>query len=283
MRTEKINLYEYFGITKPDGAKGILTTYVLDDYDYCYKRLRPAMLVIGGGGYAYVSDREKEPIAISYLSKGFNAYVLDYSVAPVKYPAQIIEASLAVLYIRQNAERDRVNVNKIAGIGFSAGGHLLGMLVTVMDNEEVKAMLKDKISDCCLNGAIFSYAVVSSSTYTHVGSMENLFGDDLDKRAQFSIDKRITVNCCPAFIWCTSDDNVVPSENSLMLAKSYRKAGVPFELSIFRTGAHGLSLCNEVTATKEMTWGFSPECEGWFEASVRWLNQNDFVIKDINN
>jgi hypothetical protein len=51
--------------------------YALDDSpEFMNKEKRPLMLVIPGGGYRMTSDREAEPIAMTYLSKGFHAAVL---------------------------------------------------------------------------------------------------------------------------------------------------------------------------------------------------------------
>ncbi len=43
-------------------------------------KTRPAILVIPGGAYMMCSDREAEPIALSFLAKGYAAFVLRYSV-----------------------------------------------------------------------------------------------------------------------------------------------------------------------------------------------------------
>ena len=87
MQTEKIDLYEYFGVKRPENGSGYLTTYVHDvSREVNIDRKSPAMLVIPGGGYAMVSFREDEPVALKYLSYGYNAFVLNYSVAPVRYP-----------------------------------------------------------------------------------------------------------------------------------------------------------------------------------------------------
>ena len=53
----------------------------------------PAMLVIGGGGYSMVSEREKEPIALEFVSKGYDAFALEYSTklsGAVYYPYQLL-------------------------------------------------------------------------------------------------------------------------------------------------------------------------------------------------
>ena len=68
--------------TEPVGAdSAILTGYVLDHSDELLNaRVRPAVLVLPGGGYFMTSDREAEPVALAYLAEGFNAFVLRYAV-----------------------------------------------------------------------------------------------------------------------------------------------------------------------------------------------------------
>ena len=111
MITEKTDLFEYFGIKRNKESKGILTSYMRDPIggDPAYIKARPAMLVIPGGGYACVSDREGEPVALEYLNRGYHAFVLDYDVAPdCCYPSQILEAAMAMIYIRKNAASKRI-------------------------------------------------------------------------------------------------------------------------------------------------------------------------------
>ena len=62
---------------------------------------RKAILVIPGGGYACVcADREGEPIAHAFMARGYNAFVLHYSVVEnsedAKFPAQLIEAAKSI-------------------------------------------------------------------------------------------------------------------------------------------------------------------------------------------
>ena len=272
MKTQTIDLYEYFKLDKPQGAKALLTTLLIDDYDFCKGRIRPAMLVLGGGGYQYVSDREKEPIAIYYLSLGYNVFVLDYSIAPLGFPNQLIEACMATAYIRENANELLVDENHVAAVGFSAGGHLLGLLATMYACEEVKAALGEKYKLCRIDAAVFSYPVISSTVKAHQGSILVQCAGDESIRDRISIDKNVTEDTPPAFIWATSDDACVPVENSLYLAAAYKQCGVPFELHIFESGVHGLSL-----ATKEVNT--ENKCaHAWLELSRKWLKNRGFKI-----
>ena len=91
MISKKIDLYAHFGITRPEGCSGYLEVYAHDmSGAFVKNRIRPAMLVLPGGGYGYCSEREKEPIVFNYLANGFNCYCLDYSVCKnAKYPNHI--------------------------------------------------------------------------------------------------------------------------------------------------------------------------------------------------
>ena len=276
MKVEKIDLYAYFNISRPDGGAGYLTNYLLDPvYD---NRIRPAMLVIPGGGYGHVSPREGEPIAMQYLKEGFHAFCLDYSIAPmVCYPAPLIEVCMAMVYIRENAKTFGVDASHVSAVGFSAGGHLLGMLSNMYNDEEVVLALgKERVNLVRPDAVIFSYPVISALDHPHIGSFKNLTGGKEELYEKLSIERRVSENSPPAFIWSTVDDETVPSENALMLALAYKKVGVPFELHVFENGRHGLAVC-----TKE-TGCINEPVKEWIKLSVTWLKARGFEVIDVD-
>lgn len=279
MITQKINLYEYFKIEKPEGARGVLTTYIRDlSSEIDLERKAPAMLVIPGGGYYMVSDREGEPVAMRYLALGFNAFVLDYSVAEdsaLKYPYQIAEATMAMEYLRINAENLNIDPEKIAAVGFSAGGHLCAMLGSFHNCPETGKVFKPTV---CVkpNAVVLGYPVISSDiSFAHIGSFINLCGEE-NKELMKKVDvlNLIDENSAPAFIWSTFNDNVVPCQNAIEAALKYKKSGVPVSLHVFGKGEHGLSVADATVykadkALKEMSVSV-PE---WVRLSVEWLEE----------
>ena len=273
MITKKIDLYEHFGITRPQGASGYLDVYAHPvDQEFSKNRIRPAMLVLPGGGYSYCSFREKEPIVMKYFVEGFNCYCLDYSVGKMaKYPTPVIEAVMAMLYIRETAEELHTNPDKVCSVGFSAGGHLNGMLNTAYANKEIVEVLGERAKTAILNATIFSYAVIKTDK-THAGSIQSITGGDTNLLPIVDIAKNVNQNTAPAFIWATVNDGCVPSESSLDLAVAYKKAGVPFELHMFENGTHGLS-----TATDEVN-SINQAVSKWIELSITWLQNRGFVI-----
>ena len=90
-------LYYHFGIPKVEGARGILVCQVAGELvTLSEKRRRPAVLVIPGGGYTFTSEREAEPIAMHFLTRGYGAFTLYYTCAPQGFPVALREAAMAM-------------------------------------------------------------------------------------------------------------------------------------------------------------------------------------------
>ncbi len=283
MICKKIDLYEYFNKPKQEGQMGILTLYLHDEFqEMGLDRLRPAMLICPGGAYAYCSAREAEPFAIYYLNQSFNTFVLEYTCAPNGcYPTQLLEACMAMAYIRENAKEMHVLKDKVGVIGFSAGGHLACSLSALFGEKVVKDYLLDKAELCRPDIAVLCYPVIVNGDLTHKDSLENVSGGD-QKLADFlSLDKRIHKNSPPAFIWTTQNDGLVPSENSLLLALAYKNAGVPFELHVFPDGRHGLALCNDETCGDVDPVLDNVPVSKWLKLCDTFLKTNGFCLPKL--
>ena len=278
---KKIDLYEYFNKEKKEGYKGVLSLYIHDESVEWQGegRFRPAMLIFPGGGYAYCSDREAEPVALTFLAKSFNAFVLDYTCAPTaSYPTQLLEASMAIAYIRENASKLHILEDKIAVMGFSAGGHLACSLSTLYEESVIKNYLGEKAKFVRPNLTVLGYPVILTNGLTHEGTKNNISNFD-EKVAEFlSLEKHVTKDCPSAFIWTTTNDDAVPSENTLEIAYAYKRAGVSFELHMFEKGNHGLSVSNI-----ETSGDIYPQCDNklvnkWLELLDGFLDANGFCI-----
>jgi acetyl esterase/lipase len=235
------------------------------------------MLVVPGGGYCMVSEREGEPVAIRFLSKGYCTFVLDYSVHTA-YPTPLIEAAMAMAFIRENAEKYCIDPHHVAAVGFSAGGHLVGMLATMFDDEYVKKTLKKRAELVRPDAVLLSYAVLETGEYTHFDTANIISGGDEKLRAYLSPVERVTKNSVPAFIWHTVTDTCVPVECSLDMALAYRKANVPFELHVFEEGIHGRSLATIETEPSEEMLLRHAHLSCWVDLSLTWLSRHGFAV-----
>lgn len=279
MKYHVINIYEEYGLRKPENAIGRLTCYIQDVHETLYPTRRyPAVLVLPGGGYAYTSPREGEPIAMEFYARGYSAFVLEYTCAPAKFPAALREAVLAMDYIRKNAAEWDIDPRKVAAIGFSAGGHLCGCLGTMYDCPEVSDLVTgnqarpDAIALC--------YPVAVSWGDTHEGSFSNLTGDNQALRDRLSLDRLVRKDMPPVFLWHTRTDATVPVRNSLVLAVSLDKAQIPFAMHIYGTGRHGLSLPDARTHPANELPEVSLDMKHWVEECAGFFAEKGLVITD---
>lgn len=213
---------------------------------------RDAMLVLPGGGYSNIcADREGEPIALAFLARGFNTFVLNYTTAPISDPYQpLIDASMAIAYIRNNAQKLGINKDRIFVVGFSAGAHLAAMLGS-MWNDTV--LMKKTLLPYGINrptGVLLCYPVISCELQNEERVFCALLGDYADDkvwRDRFSAEKAVNGESVPAFVVHTMTDEVVPVKNSLVFAEMMAKYNILCELHVYPEGPHGMSLANSDT------------------------------------
>lgn len=236
---------EYF-----NGNKNVsLTAYLLDkstEMPNC--DVRPAVLVIPGGAYAGCSDREAEPIAMLYALEGYHTFVLRYTVGKrgegdYRFEQPFADGEWAMKYIRDNAEEFGVDPNRIAAIGFSAGGHLCSALGTISQNKP--------------NALILAYPCI-------LEEINPILQCDVPSTNEY-----VTADTPPSFIFHANDDTLVPVKHSLSFASACAEKGVEFELHVFRNGGHGFSL-----ATPNVCNGkFDSDASKWGRMSIKWLRK----------
>lgn len=237
MKQEILTLNEKRNVT--------LTAY-LQEVDGEFRNVvrRPAVLILPGGGYQYCSDREADPIAFPYLKAGYHAFILRYSVKEdAVWPNPLEDYEQAMELIRERADEWKLYPDKIAVIGFSAGGHLASCAAAMSRNRP--------------NAAILGYAVT--------------MGDHARECCPTAPDVISAVDeaTCPCFLFATRNDNVVPIENSLKMMEALARAGVSFESHIYAYGPHGFSTAD--SSVQSLARGICLRAPNWVSDSIGWL------------
>ena len=233
---------------------------------------RRSIIICPGGGYRFRSDREADPVALVFAAMGFNAFIVDYHVAPAVHPAALFDVAHAVAWVRAHAAECCADPDKIAVMGFSAGGHAachLGVRWHDADQMAAFGLTPDQARP---NAMVLCYPVITGGEFAHRGSFEHLTGtEDISVHARFSLDEMVTEQTPPTFLWHTWEDGSVPVENTLLMTAALRRHRVQAEVHIFPKGGHGLSLATPLTSgcPEENV----PECAQWPELAARFLTQ----------
>ena len=220
----------------------------------------PAILVLPGGAFRACSQREGEPVAMAFFAEGYSAFVLDYTTV-TKKPDAVIEDPMrdcneALTWIRENSDELHLIRGQLAMIGFSGGGHLAASVATHGPNRP----------DLLLLG------------------YPGILHSDLRALECPDIIECVDKMTPPTFLFSTCDDLTVPPKHPLAFAQALDTNGVDFELHIFRSGVHGLSLGKSLTSAGERD-NINPRFAQWFPMAVQWLKEKwgDFLIYGVND
>jgi acetyl esterase/lipase len=230
--------------------------------EYAVAGSRGAVIVAPGGGYRGKAEHEGAPIAEMIRAAGVSAYVLDYRVSPCDAYTPLGDIKRAVRVVRA------MGYQKVAVLGFSAGGHLVTSCATMYDAGDPDASDPIERISSRPDAFIPCYAVVSFAAFPHAGSRHALLGEQADDWAlirAFSGELHVTGDTPEAFIWHTADDAVVPVENSLRLASALAVHGVAYELHVFPHGRHGLGLAED-----------APDVAQWAGLLQNWLKMRAY-------
>jgi acetyl esterase/lipase len=243
------------------GAKGdtpadrpTLTVYMPESN----KAVGTAVVICPGGGYGGLAiDHEGRQFARWFNSFGVAAFVLEYRHRGRGYghPAPLQDAQRAIRTVRAGADHWHIAADRIGIIGFSAGGHLASTAGTHFDRSDPKAGDPIERVSCRPDFLILCYAVIAfGEPYTHRGSQSNLLGPNVDAALVRSLsnEKQVTAETPPTFLFHTDEDQVVPPENSVQFYRALKRAGVPAEMHIYRSGPHGVGLATNIPGTR--TW-----------------------------
>ncbi|MFR9513461.1 MAG: alpha/beta hydrolase [Rikenellaceae bacterium] len=235
-------------------------------------RTGQAVVICPGGGYTMISyDSEGTDVAKWFNSKGVVAIVLKYRLPmsesnEVSYKSPLMDAQRAIRLARHNAQDWGVDPSKVGVVGFSAGGHLAASLSTLYSTIYAEAV--DNIDELSARPdfTILGYPVVTfKDDYTDNGTRNKLtrFNPTPELIEKFSCELHVDANTPPAFLVHSSNDSIVPVQNSLQYFQRLIESGVESEMHIYPIGGHGYSLAhgNEYLST-------------WTERLESWLRRH---------
>ena len=218
---------------------------------------KPFVIVCPGGAYRFVSNsNEGEPFAKKLNERGYNAFVLYYSVGIGKAlcPNPVLDLARAVEFIKTSDEFK--TAESFALMGSSAGGHLCAYFGAKYKEFEKDVSLEP-------SAITLAYPVITMGDYTHKVTRQHFLGFFSSKveRDNASVEKLVTADYPPTFTWHNKDDASVDYRNSVMLKEKLDSYNVPCELKLYENGGHGIGLAE----------GY--EAEGWIDKAIDFIDK----------
>lgn len=255
------------------GAMSHVVTPMLE----VFRPARPngsAALIAGGGGYKRIQmESEAYPAARWLAQRGVTAFVLDYRLPGEGWAAGALapfqDAQRAIRLIRARAGIYGVDPARILALGFSAGGHLIGMTAARPDFASYPAQDDIDVLPAEVAAAALIYPVVTlRPPYDHTSTRRMLVGDHPSEKdsAAWSVESWIGPQMPPLFAVQAQDDPVSDPANLAILTQAAKRAGVPIEAHRLPSGGHGFGMGKPGAP--------SAEWPSWFE---HWLRERGLI------
>jgi acetyl esterase/lipase len=228
-----------------------------------------AVVIYPGGGY-HVLAIESEGWAIArWLNTiGVAAIVVKYRVSRGEnsvypFPVPLLDARQAVRVARRNAHAWRIDPTRVGVMGFSAGGHLASMMLTMAGDTLTGDSSTTAVSHRPDFGVLVYPVITLHERWAHHGSRDKLLGPTASDsaRRRYSTETRVTSATPPTFLIATQDDDAVPMQNASEFFGSMTLHKVAGELHVWEKGGHGFG----------MLTGGPPVTQEWPLAVERWL------------
>lgn len=289
-----------------------LTAYIQDSQiTYGVYKKKPAMIICPGGAYMIHATRESEPVAIEFMERGFQCFILYYTVGidredpgksinqEARYPRQVLQLMEAMHLIREKAEEWHIDPEQIFVMGFSAGGHVAASLGVRWQDSKLTTQLsfQPRKKELKPAGIVLGYPMLRLNRKNFFAEQENkegekqtillhkiLFGREeptQEQKENVDLCKFISPQSAPFFIWNSVDDSVVDSSVALEFIKGCMENQVPCEYHLFSNGGHGLSLNNVLTLQEQEQ--IDPAISSWKELAVVWMERRNHEKGRLNH
>ena len=222
----------------------------------------PAVVCIHGGGFRAGKREGYDAQCIRLAQNGYVALTVSYRLAPkYQFPAAIHDTKAAIRWVRANAEKYRIDPERIGVTGGSAGGHLAQFLAVTADVKEFEGdgghPTQSSRVKCVVN--VYGPSDFTKSYDKSVDAAEVLplfLGGNLEPAMKAHVRSSplnwVTPNAAPTLCIHGTDDKYVAHEQAVWMVDRLKASGVEAELLTLQGAGHGFKGKDAETADKAL-------------------------------
>ena len=214
---------------------------------------RPAILLVHGGGWLHGDKNRFERLARRFADLGYVVANVEYRLGyEAPFPAASLDCNAALRFIKARSRRLGIDPNKIAAVGGSAGGHLVGLLAASDQVGSLQATFAADAPESKVDGSLAAVVVMAGPMEIITGSVANRsaegktsnatqwMGGSIDAKPQVyrlaDAYEKIDGTMPPTLFVVGSEDS--PERNQASREK-IRAAGGVAEVVVHEGAAHG--------------------------------------------
>ena len=231
---------------------------------------RGTVIVACGGGFETRTGCEGFHVAEYFADAGFNTAILTYRLKPYSRWDAMADMQRSIRLLRSRREEFCVT-DKVAAMGFSAGGMLSANCATHFDGGDPQAADPSERESSRPDAAVLGYGAFAFAGLPG-GFFVDPFGDRImnpyvankEELIYFAPEVNVTRATPPFFIWQTNSDD---PRHSFTLGQALTAVGIPFEMHLFPEGVHGLALAD---GNNDLDMDI-PHVARWASLCAEWL------------
>jgi len=222
----------------------------------------PVVVFLHGGGWSEGNRQEMNHFIEGVAGLGYVGVTVAYRLVPAaRFPAQLEDCKAAVLWLRANAAKYRINPKRIGVVGFSAGGHLASMLGVTGKNDGLEGAGGNPDQSSRVQAVVSFFGLTDFSTRDWPRDLENgviepflggSFANHADEYRRASPITYVTSDAPPFLFFHGSEDKLVPVDQSKRLGEKLRNAGVFAEVNVLEGEGHGFTDATNQKAMRRM-------------------------------
>lgn len=286
------------------GGMACLTAYIPSpEIGYQIYRKRPGIILAPGGAYLIHATREKEGVALEFLAKGYNVFVLEYSIGftareikesgakelntDARYPLPVLEMMEAIHYVKTHCDEFYLDASRLFLMGFSAGAHVCASCGVFWNSPAFTDQLsfRPQSDELKASGMILCYPLLNPTPEKMLSLNdpqcqdtklvnEFLFQTQTPSQEQkdaVNLVHHVSCDTIPTFVWHSIDDPVVYSVDTTRFLLALQQNGIDCEYHLFDQGGHGLALANEIYARNPNE--IRPDISLWTTLAHNWMSR----------
>ncbi len=202
----------------------------------------PTAILVHGGGFVR-GDKQSyiKPIFEPLAQAGFTWFTINYRLAPQhRYPACVEDVETAIRWVKDHAKEYKVDPDRIALIGESAGGHLVSIVGARGKGKSRVAAVVPFYAPHDLNYQADAKGGKLGESLSALFGLTELNDPAREVLRQGSPSNYVRKGLPPYLLIHGTKDEQVPYEQSTRFQQSMRAAGNRCDLFTVPDGIHGM-------------------------------------------